>query len=62
MSAANPNLMETSMVSLLVVANSGGGLLLPCGVSQVYRGVWQMGEDGMGKRQSGGRQGEKKKI
>jgi hypothetical protein len=32
MSAANPNLMETSMVSVLVVANTGGGLLLPCGV------------------------------
>jgi hypothetical protein len=32
MSAANPNTMEKSMVSVLVVANAGGGLLLLCGV------------------------------
>jgi hypothetical protein len=30
MSAANPNPMETSMVSVLVVANAGGGSPLPC--------------------------------
>jgi hypothetical protein len=32
MSAANPNPMEKSMVSVLVVANEGGGSPLPCGV------------------------------
>jgi hypothetical protein len=32
MSAANPNPMEKSMVSVLVVANAGGGSPLPCGV------------------------------
>jgi hypothetical protein len=32
MSAANPNPMEKSMVSMLVVANTGGGSPLPCGV------------------------------
>jgi hypothetical protein len=32
MSAANPNAMEKSMVSVLVVANAGGGSPLPCGV------------------------------
>jgi hypothetical protein len=32
MSAANPNPMEKSMVSVLVVANTGGGSLLPCGI------------------------------
>jgi hypothetical protein len=34
MSAANPNPMEKSMVSLLVVANAGGGSPLPCGVRE----------------------------
>jgi hypothetical protein len=33
MSAANPNPMEKSMVSVRVVANAGGGSPLPCGVS-----------------------------
>jgi hypothetical protein len=33
MSAANPSSMEKSMVSLLVVANAGGGSPLPCGWS-----------------------------
>jgi hypothetical protein len=32
MSAANPNPMEESMVSVLVVANAGGGSPLLCGV------------------------------
>jgi hypothetical protein len=32
MSAANPNPMEISMVSVLVVANAGGGSPLLCGV------------------------------
>jgi hypothetical protein len=32
MSAANPNPMEKSMVSVLVVANAGGWSPLPCGV------------------------------
>jgi hypothetical protein len=32
MSAANPHPMEKSMVSVLVVANAGGGSPLPCGV------------------------------
>jgi hypothetical protein len=32
MSAGNPNPMEKSMVSVLVVANAGGGSPLPCGV------------------------------
>jgi hypothetical protein len=32
MSAADPNPMEKSMVSVLVVANAGGGSPLPCGV------------------------------
>jgi hypothetical protein len=32
MSAANPNPMEKSIVSVLVVANAGAGSLLPCGV------------------------------
>jgi hypothetical protein len=32
MSAANPNPMVKSMVSVLVVANAGGGWPLPCGV------------------------------
>jgi hypothetical protein len=32
MSAANPNPMEKSMVSVLVVANAGGGSPFPCGV------------------------------
>jgi hypothetical protein len=31
MSAANPNPMDESMVSVLVVANAGGGSPLPCG-------------------------------
>jgi hypothetical protein len=31
MSAADPNPMEKSMVSVLVVANAGGGSPLPCG-------------------------------
>jgi hypothetical protein len=30
MSAANPNPMEKSMVSMLVVENAGGGSPLPC--------------------------------
>jgi hypothetical protein len=34
MSAANPNSMEKSMVSVLVVANTAGGSPLPCGVAQ----------------------------
>jgi hypothetical protein len=40
MSAANPNPMEKSMVSVLVVANAGGGSPLPCGVGghAKYRG------------------------
>jgi hypothetical protein len=35
MSAANPNPMEKSMVSVLVVANAGGGSPLLCGVALV---------------------------
>jgi hypothetical protein len=38
MSAANPNPMEKSMVSVLVVANAGGGSPLPCGTLQPW---WQ---------------------
>jgi hypothetical protein len=34
MNAANPNPMEKSMVSVLVVANAGGGLPLPCGITR----------------------------
>jgi hypothetical protein len=37
MSAANPNPMEKSMVSMLVVANAGGGSPLPCGVLHWWR-------------------------
>jgi hypothetical protein len=37
MSAANPNPMEDSMVSVLVVANAVGGLLLLCGVFYQWR-------------------------
>jgi hypothetical protein len=36
MSAANPNPMEKSMVSSLVVANAGGGSPLPYGVHFVF--------------------------
>jgi hypothetical protein len=36
MSAANPNPMEKSMVSVLVVANAGGGSPLPCGVQSTH--------------------------
>jgi hypothetical protein len=35
MSAANPDPMEKSMVSVRVVANAGGGSPLPCGVRGV---------------------------
>jgi hypothetical protein len=35
MSAANPNPIEKSMVSMLVVANAGGGSPLPCCVFQL---------------------------
>jgi hypothetical protein len=40
MSAANPNPMEKSMVSVLVVANAGGGSPLPCGVYAGMRRAW----------------------
>jgi hypothetical protein len=36
MSAANPNPIENSMVSVLVVANAGGGLLLLSGVVAMW--------------------------
>jgi hypothetical protein len=39
MSAANPNPMEKSIVSVLVVANAGGGSPLLCG----HRGVRTLG-------------------
>jgi hypothetical protein len=42
MSAANPNPMENSMVSVLVVANAGGGSPLPCGVAAIS-GIWVIG-------------------
>jgi hypothetical protein len=38
MSAANPNPMEKSMVSVLVVANAGGGSPLPCGFARLTPG------------------------
>jgi hypothetical protein len=38
MSAANPNPMEKSLVSVLVVANAGGGSPLPCGVFGLHGG------------------------
>jgi hypothetical protein len=37
MSAANPNPMENSMISVLVVANTGGGSPLLCGVSAILK-------------------------
>jgi hypothetical protein len=39
MSAANPNPMEKPIVSVLVVANAGGGSPLPCGVLPCIIGV-----------------------
>jgi hypothetical protein len=35
MSAANPNLMEISMVSVLVVANAGGGVAVAVWCAQI---------------------------
>jgi hypothetical protein len=44
MSVANPNPMEKSMVSVLVVVNAGGGSPLPCGVSYLLvAGHWFVG-------------------
>jgi hypothetical protein len=58
MSAVNPNPIEKSMVSVLVVANAGGGLPLLCGIlvghgfvvgpvqGHVFQGQFaQLGED-----------------
>jgi hypothetical protein len=41
MSAANPNSMEKSMVSVLVVANAGGGSPLPCVICKGIVREWQ---------------------
>jgi hypothetical protein len=41
MSAANPNPIEKSMVSVLIVENAGGGSPLPCGVFLVGECVFQ---------------------
>jgi hypothetical protein len=51
MSAANPNSMEKSMVSVLVVANAGGGSPLPCVIEyrpagNAYQALVDLPEDG----------------
>jgi hypothetical protein len=62
MSAANPNPMEKSMVSVLVVANAGGGSPLLCGVLLVLSRCCAAGRTarrGLGlRRVNGGRRFE----
>jgi hypothetical protein len=56
MSAANPNPMEKSMVSVLVVANAGGGSPLGCSRK---RGAIGRGNDGPEMILCGGNTGRK---